>query len=119
MLWKIEWGFPVSRKCLRLFADLKAFERRLTEYVQCLGPQTGKWRRKSFKIELTVLKRISDQYLRLSIFSDCPSYGKNMRDVKLVLNVSERVVMLRRIWQLGVLIVSANPSTWKFRLDVN
>ncbi|RMX40928.1 nuclear envelope phosphatase-regulatory subunit 1-like [Pocillopora verrucosa] len=24
--------------------DLKAFERRLTEYVQCLGPQTGKWR---------------------------------------------------------------------------
>lgn len=44
MLWKIAWGFPVSRKCLRLFADLKAFERRLTEYVQCLGPQTGKWR---------------------------------------------------------------------------
>lgn len=65
--------------------------------MQCLGPQTGKWRRKSFKIELTVLKRISDQYFRLSIFSDCPSYGKNMRDVKLVLNVSERVVMLRRI----------------------
>ena len=28
-----------------LFADLKAFERRLTEYVSCLGPQTGRWRR--------------------------------------------------------------------------
>ncbi|CAH3174477.1 unnamed protein product [Porites lobata] len=24
--------------------DLKAFERRLTEYVSCLGPQTGRWR---------------------------------------------------------------------------
>lgn len=24
--------------------DLKAFERRLTEYIGCIGPQTGKWR---------------------------------------------------------------------------
>lgn len=39
--------------CVFLFADLKAFERRLTEYVQCLGPQTGKWRRKFVKIELS------------------------------------------------------------------
>ena len=37
--------------CL-FFTDLKAFERRLTEYVGCIGPQTGKWRRKFLSIFL-------------------------------------------------------------------
>lgn len=31
-------------------ADLKAFERRLTEYVSCLQPATGRWRSKSGQI---------------------------------------------------------------------
>lgn len=29
-----------------LLSDLKAFERRLTEYVSCLQPATGRWRSK-------------------------------------------------------------------------
>ncbi|XP_061449892.1 nuclear envelope phosphatase-regulatory subunit 1 isoform X1 [Rhineura floridana] len=35
------WGS--SRGCGR-YQDLKAFERRLTEYIACLQPATGRWR---------------------------------------------------------------------------
>ncbi|KAK6477019.1 nuclear envelope phosphatase-regulatory subunit 1 isoform X1 [Huso huso] len=35
--WDCIWGTSVCR-------DLKAFERRLTEYVSCLQPATGRWR---------------------------------------------------------------------------
>lgn len=38
-------------------ADLKAFERRLTEYVSCLGPQTGRWR-SEFSYQYRHLERL-------------------------------------------------------------
>lgn len=44
-----------------VFADLKAFERRLTEYVSCLQPATGRWRSKylQFQLCLTIISNIS------------------------------------------------------------
>ncbi|EFB14484.1 hypothetical protein PANDA_002138, partial [Ailuropoda melanoleuca] len=32
--------------------DLKAFERRLTEYIHCLQPATGRWRSKFLNVSL-------------------------------------------------------------------
>lgn len=40
-------------------ADLKAFERRLTEYVSCLQPATGRWRSKSFQPDLLLIEYTS------------------------------------------------------------
>lgn len=36
----------VGRELNSLCLDLKAFERRLTEYIHCLQPATGRWRSK-------------------------------------------------------------------------
>lgn len=51
---KLFWGYlrnPWSKHSVCSWsccfvADLKAFERRLTEYVSCLQPATGRWRSK-------------------------------------------------------------------------
>lgn len=44
---KSELGLTLMCVLLSFTADLKAFERRLTEYVSCLQPATGRWRSKS------------------------------------------------------------------------
>lgn len=57
--------------CGHYITDLKAFERRLTEYVSCLQPATGRWRSKYLTFNALFSLNVLSSNLILKITIDC------------------------------------------------